>query len=66
MADGERMEILVRLAQIDEKLDKALEQNADHECRVRKLEGRGGRLWDILIGAIITGAMAAVLKLVSN
>ena len=57
MADGERSEILVKLAVMDEKLDKALAQGCDHEARIRKLEGRGGRLWDILIGAILTGVV---------
>jgi len=55
MADGERSEILVKLAVMDEKLDKALSQGSDHEARIRKLEGRGGRWWDMLIGAVLTG-----------
>ena len=61
MAEGERSEILVKLAVMDEKLDKALAQGCDHEARIRKLEGRGGRLWDILVGALLTGIVGMII-----
>ncbi|HWS31060.1 MAG TPA: hypothetical protein VN512_13220 [Clostridia bacterium] len=63
MADQERTEIMVMLGRINEKLDTVVGNSADHEKRIRKLEGRGGRLWDILIGGVITGAVMLFYEL---
>lgn len=59
----ERMEVWMRmvekaLGEINTKLDTALKGIDDHECRLRILEGKGGKRWEALVGQII-GLIAA-------
>ena len=49
------------LERIETKLDTALGDIADHETRLRMLEGKGGKRWDALVGQIIGLAAAGVV-----
>jgi hypothetical protein len=51
--------MLQKLSAIEAKLDHALSQQADHEQRIRLLESKGGRRWEILVTQILT-LLAAV------
>ena len=61
MAGDQVQEILIALAEIKSKLDTALTQGADHEARLRSLEGKNGKRWDGLVSQIISVVVAAVI-----
>ncbi len=46
------------LGRIETKLDVALKDIDDHECRLRAIEGKSGGRWESLVGQII-GLVAA-------
>jgi hypothetical protein len=49
------------LARMETKLDSALGNICDHEARLRKLEGRGGKLWEIAVAAVVSGAVGTII-----
>lgn len=62
MSDA-NMEVRMRsvedtLARIETKLDASLADVKDHECRLRKIEGKSGNRWEALVGQIV-GLIAA-------
>ena len=61
MAGDQVQEILIALAEIKSKLDTALKQGADHEARLRSLEGKNGKRWDGLVSEVISVVVAAVI-----
>ena len=54
------------LARIETKLDTALTNINDHECRLRSLEGTGGKKWDGLIAQLVTLIIAAVFGVIAG
>ncbi len=58
MADDQVQAILRELAVIGQKLDTALEVQADHEKRLRSIEEKGGKRWETLMTQFITLAAA--------
>lgn len=47
------------LVEINTKLDAALADIGDHECRLRALESRGGKRWDALVEKLLMAAAGA-------
>lgn len=61
MAADQVQEILIALADIRSKLDTALTVQADHEERLRAVEGKSGKRWEALTTQIISLAAAGFL-----
>ena len=61
MADDQVQAILRELAVIGQKLDTALEVQADHEKRLRCMEAKGAKRWEALTTQIITLAAAGFI-----
>lgn len=49
----------IAIARIETKLDSILDNQQDHEKRLRLLEGKSGRRWEALIGQAISAVAAA-------
>lgn len=54
------------LARIETKLDTALTNINDHECRLRSLESTGGKKWDGLVTQVIGLIIAAIVGLIAG
>ena len=58
-------EVLQMLTRIETTLDTIAKNAADHETRLRKLEGRGAAHWDALmmsfLSALVVGAVGFFL-----
>lgn len=50
----------IAIARMETKLDSILENQQDHEERLRLLEGKSGRRWEVLIGQALSVVTAAV------
>lgn len=58
----ERLRVMENaLARIEEKLDSYLHTQKDHECRLRKLEGRPGDTWRDVVKIVLTVCIGAVV-----
>jgi hypothetical protein len=64
--DARMMKVEDTLARIETKLDTALTNINDHECRLRSLESKGGKRWDGLITQIIGLVIAAIFGLIAG
>lgn len=64
--DNRMMKVEDTLARIETKLDTALTNISDHECRLRSLEGTGGKKWDGLIAQLVTLIIAAVFGVIAG
>lgn len=64
--DARMMKVEDTLARIETKLDTALTNINDHECRLRSLEGTGGKRWDGLMTQIIGLVIAAIFGLIAG
>ena len=64
--DARMMKVEDTLARIETKLDTALTNINDHECRLRSLEGKGGKRWDGLMTQIIGLVIAAIFGLIAG
>jgi hypothetical protein len=60
MAERTIGEIMEALARIETSVDSIALNSADHEARIRALEGKSGKRWD----AVITTTIAAVITLI--
>lgn len=49
----------IAIARMETKLDSILENQQDHEERLRLLEGKSGRRWEAMVGQAISVAAAA-------
>lgn len=64
--DARMMKVEDTLARIETKLDTALTNINDHECRLRSLESKGGKRWDGLMTQIIGLVIAAIFGLIAG
>ena len=60
MAERTIGEVMEALARIETSVDSIVMNTADHEARIRVLEGKGDKRWD----AVITTTIAAVITLI--
>lgn len=64
--DARMMKVEDTLARIETKLDTALTNINDHECRLRSLESKGGKRWDGLVSQVIGLVIAAIFGLIAG
>ena len=69
MDNMDNMEVRMRevegiLARIETKIDIALTNINDHECRLRSLEGKGGKRWDSIVTQVIMLIISAVFGII--
>lgn len=53
--------IKMTVARIETKIDAQGDTLSDHEARIRELEGKSGKKWDTVIGAIISAVIVGVI-----
>ncbi len=64
MAERDVQEILLKLERMDEKLQTIIAQGADHEERLRCIESRPAKKWDVVVTAVLSamgGGIATLL-----
>lgn len=64
MAETDVTKILIALGRIEEKVDSITTISSDHETRIRALEGKSGRKWDMVAIAAVTALVSAIITLV--
>ena len=61
MAADQVQEILVALGRLETKVDTVLAVQADHEERLRVVEGKSGKRWEGLVTQVISVVVAAII-----
>lgn len=63
MATQDVQDILQELAAISTNMKTVLSRIEDHENRLRLIEGKGGKRWELVIGQVVNFIVAAGMGL---
>ncbi len=61
MSDPSLNEIMQMLTRMETTLETVAKNTADHETRLRTLEGRGGARWDALMLSVLTAVIVGAV-----
>ena len=63
MAAQDVQAILQELAAISTNMNTVLSRIEDHEIRLRQIEGKGGKRWELVVGQVVNFIVAAGMGL---
>lgn len=64
MAERTIGEVMEALARIETSVDSIVMNTADHEARIRVLEGKSGKRWDMAITTTIASLITLIVGVV--